>query len=171
LQRWIHTQAASGASARVGNRSGEVIRRRPGQPDVRVKTASRQAADALAAAGKRAPYRPSFPGVTNADGSVTYTHPTEGWKVTYDPQGFPDFSTHLRPGRNTVRIQLTGSRTLDEAAANAKAGFTKGTPDGYTWHHNQELGLMQLVDEEVHAAFSHTGGVAVWEAVTGRVYR
>lgn len=53
-------------------------------------------------------------------------------------------------GTARVRITLTGSRVADEAAANAKAGFTK-TPAGYAWHHDQDVGLMQLVDEDVHA--------------------
>ncbi|WLR51735.1 HNH endonuclease [Bacillus tianshenii] len=36
------------------------------------------------------------------------------------------------------------------------------TPDGYTWHHNEEPGLIQLVDEETHAQTAHTGGRAIW---------
>lgn len=36
------------------------------------------------------------------------------------------------------------------------------TPDGYTWHHNEELGKMQLVDTDEHQENRHTGGRAVW---------
>ena len=36
------------------------------------------------------------------------------------------------------------------------------TPDGYTWHHNEETGKMQLVDSETHAKSAHTGGKAIW---------
>ena len=36
------------------------------------------------------------------------------------------------------------------------------TPEGYTWHHNEEPGVLQLVDEETHAQTSHTGGRAIW---------
>jgi hypothetical protein len=36
------------------------------------------------------------------------------------------------------------------------------TPDGYTWHHNEESGKMQLVDEEIHAKTRHTGGRSIW---------
>lgn len=36
------------------------------------------------------------------------------------------------------------------------------TPDGYTWHHNEEKGKMQLVDSDVHALTRHTGGRAIW---------
>ena len=36
------------------------------------------------------------------------------------------------------------------------------TPDGYTWHHNEENGKMQLVDSDTHAHTGHTGGRAIW---------
>lgn len=35
-------------------------------------------------------------------------------------------------------------------------------PEGYTWHHNEKEGLMQLVDSATHAATSHTGGMSLW---------
>ena len=36
------------------------------------------------------------------------------------------------------------------------------TPDGRTWHHNEEKGKMQLVDSETHARTGHTGGRSIW---------
>lgn len=36
------------------------------------------------------------------------------------------------------------------------------TPDGYTWHHNEELGKMQLVDSDIHNKTGHTGGKVIW---------
>ncbi len=36
------------------------------------------------------------------------------------------------------------------------------TPDGYTWHHTEEKGRMQLVDADVHAQTGHTGGRVIW---------
>jgi hypothetical protein len=36
------------------------------------------------------------------------------------------------------------------------------TPDGYTWHHHQEPGRMQLVDQTTHNATAHTGGYSLW---------
>lgn len=35
-------------------------------------------------------------------------------------------------------------------------------PDGFTWHHNEQEGLMQLVDTVVHTQTSHTGGMSIW---------
>jgi hypothetical protein len=59
----------------------------------------------------------------------------------------------------TEGSKATGHR-LDQAAANLKAGF-KETPAGYTWHHNEDLGLMQLVKEDVHSEFWHSGGMSL----------
>ena len=36
------------------------------------------------------------------------------------------------------------------------------TPYGYTWHHNEETGKMQLVDYETHWKTRHTGGRSIW---------
>lgn len=36
------------------------------------------------------------------------------------------------------------------------------TPDGFTWHHHQESGRMQLVDSITHLKTGHTGGKEIW---------
>ncbi|GHY18720.1 HNH endonuclease [Vibrio cholerae] len=36
------------------------------------------------------------------------------------------------------------------------------TPDGYTWHHSEEYGEMQLISTEDHNNNRHTGGKAIW---------
>ena len=35
-------------------------------------------------------------------------------------------------------------------------------PSGYTWHHNQKEGFMQLVETTIHNATGHTGGMSLW---------
>lgn len=35
-------------------------------------------------------------------------------------------------------------------------------PAGFTWHHNESLGQMQLVETAKHAATGHTGGDSIW---------
>ena len=83
------------------------------------------------------------------------THPKTG--VPFNAEGYPDFSGFRHPDVPDVRIELSGSRSIDFLRANAAAGL-KETPSGYTWHHHQEQGLLQLVDRRVHAATGHTGG-------------
>ena len=43
------------------------------------------------------------------------------------------------------------------------ARLQKGkTPQGYTWHHYEETGQMQLVNSEIHNKTAHTGGKNFW---------
>ncbi|MFE8699757.1 HNH endonuclease [Cytobacillus sp. FJAT-54145] len=36
------------------------------------------------------------------------------------------------------------------------------TPEGYVWHHHEQPGVIQLVDQEVHQDTGHTGGREIW---------
>lgn len=95
------------------------------------------------------------------DGSITYIK--RGVSIRYNELGYPDFSKYLYKGTDglsQVKIKLTGNYRSDFAAANAAAGF-QATPEGYTWHHHQDIGLMQLVRTDVHESFWHSGGVSL----------
>ncbi|WP_407653855.1 HNH endonuclease signature motif containing protein [Archangium lipolyticum] len=36
-------------------------------------------------------------------------------------------------------------------------------PSGYTWHHHQDVGRMQLITDGAHQlARPHTGGMSIW---------
>lgn len=51
----------------------------------------------------------------------------------------------------------------DEQLEQIKDGLKDGTsPDGYTWHHDAEVGRIQLVDAEIHAKTGHNGGRSTW---------
>jgi RHS repeat-associated protein len=78
-------------------------------------------------------------------------------KVPFDKDDYPDCSAYGHPEVADVRISLTGNRRRDERAANQATGMAE-TPDGYTWHHHQDSGLMQLVRSDVHGQTGHTGG-------------
>ena len=87
------------------------------------------------------------------DGDIGQRYPHG---VPFTGSGFPDFS---RYAQTNVRIELTGSRAQDFAAANRAAGYSR-TPSGMTWHHHQDAGYMQLIPTDLHNAVRHTGGVA-----------
>ena len=36
------------------------------------------------------------------------------------------------------------------------------TPENYTWHHHQDIGRMQLVDQKIHKETGHVGGYEIW---------
>ncbi len=114
--------------------------------------------------------------VNGPDGQVTYnfespktirngnlagtSHPKTG--IPFDEQGFPDFSKNLyKGGPNDIMIDPTGGRGTHYSAANKLAGYTE-TPQGFTWHHHQTTGRMQLVDYTIHRQTGHTGGFSLW---------
>lgn len=43
------------------------------------------------------------------------------------------------------------------------------TPKGYTWHHDIEVGKMQLVKSDIHKQTGHTGGRSLWGG--GKTFR
>jgi DNase/tRNase domain of colicin-like bacteriocin len=97
----------------------------------------------------------------NADGSTTYTR-SDGVAVTYDKEGYPDFTPYRHPTVKDVQIEFTGSYPKDYALADKAADITEKMRkrDGYTWHHHQDGKTMQLLKKDVHRDFFHTGGMA-----------
>ena len=86
--------------------------------------------------------------------------------------GYPDFEPYamtLPNGKKAVKIELTGSRRLDEALANKAAGLER-TPRGHTWHHVEDEGTMMLVPTDLHGEVAHTGGRATFKHRTGADY-
>lgn len=51
------------------------------------------------------------------------------------------------------------SKFTPDQLADIEDGYT---PEGYTWHHNEEKGKMQLVDSDTHWNTRHTGGRNIW---------
>ena len=85
---------------------------------------------------------------------ATYPH-----SVPFTGTGFPDFS---RYSIRNVRIDLGATRAIDFGRADRAAGYSRSNPRpaGYTWHHHQDAGYMQLVPTDLHDAIRHTGGIA-----------
>lgn len=96
-----------------------------------------------------------------ADGTTTYTR-SDGVKVTYNKEGFPDYTPYRHPTVKDVQIEFTGSYEKDFALADKAAGITEELRElqKYTWHHHQDGKTMQLIRRDVHKDFFHTGGMA-----------
>ena len=95
--------------------------------------------------------------VVNADGSVSYTD-LDGNTVLYNSNGYPDFSPYKMTQANDV-AGMTGVYSHDAALANAKVGL-KSTPEGCVWHHVEDGKTMQLIPQDIHQHFPHTGGAS-----------
>ena len=52
------------------------------------------------------------------------------------------------------------NRSPHDAVADGLRGTAK--PAGYTWHHHQTKGRMDLIKTTVHRAFAHRGGFSIW---------
>ena len=107
----------------------------------------------------------------------------EAFRAEIQEATFPDFSEHCR-----FEAQLSEERYLDSDYQQFKdcneqlnQAYENGTldteqftdrqleqirngdkPEGYTWHHHEEPGRMQLVDSEIHRQTSHVGGRSLW---------
>jgi hypothetical protein len=155
--------------------SGAMWRRAGGAIDDAGGVAAKKLGDALDEVKIRAPSssNPNIVEIVDLPGGAKRYRHVDGYEVVYDSRGFPDFTPYLRPmtdgKKNTVVIDLAAppNRTEDFRRANIEAGFgnVATSPPGYTWHHNEELGVMQLVEKDVHQAFGHTGGFKYWEII------
>ena len=107
----------------------------------------------------------------------------EAFRAEIQEATFPDFSEHCR-----FEAQLPEDRYLDSDYQQFKdcneqlnQAYENGTldteqstdrqleqirngdkPEGYTWHHHEEPGRMQLVDSEIHRQTPHVGGRSLW---------
>ncbi|MFY0527395.1 HNH endonuclease [Archangium gephyra] len=116
-------------------------------------------------------------GQTISDGKTT---------IKFDKDGFPEFDSkfetllddihmgsrdrlaHYKAANQKLassirqdpalgRLLGLGPEDIEKLATSIKA------PDGYTWHHHQDVGRMQLILTRAHQlAAPHTGGMAIW---------
>jgi len=104
------------------------------------------------------------------DGTWIYTN-KKGQTVRY-PDGYPDFTEYSHPTVKPVEIEIASptNRPLDYKNANIKARLNKDSdppvqvmnkpPTGYIWHHHQDGKTMILVQDKIHAEFTHAGGIS-----------
>lgn len=138
------------------------------------RRASAEAGEALAKAepvAGRLPQNHAYAGGEFPRSELPPKYRKNGLKFT--DTGHPDFAPYAKTlpnGKNAVRINLTGSRSVDEAMANRAAGLPR-KPSGWTWHHEMgDAGTMMLVPEDLHQVVRHTGGTAEYKHRTGVEY-
>lgn len=106
-------------------------------------------------------------------------HPVSG--VKFDANGFPIFEskfsmnlkpddylrsrgTHFDRANKALYDEIQKSPVLASKFTQSEIEIFKqgGVPKRFTWHHNQEPGLMQLVDRALHRQTGHNGGFSIW---------
>lgn len=114
-----------------------------------------------------------LPGMAGRTHSIT--------KVRFDEKGFPKFKSYYtvklkkKDFRKTRELHfyiankllykkmLSSSRPkLKFSNKQMKQLYQGDTPNGYVWHHHQDSGVLQLVDETIHARTHHSGGYSIW---------
>lgn len=127
--------------------------------------------------------------IVNPDGTVTYVRGNE--TVTYSAGGFPIFrevraevyldataiktakdGPHFREANRLLGDALRADPGLaerigltpDQVAHLTRARPSNRAPEGLVWHHHQDTGRMQLMDEHEHNLLpgGHTGGMRLW---------
>lgn len=100
-------------------------------------------------------------------------------KVRFDSKGFPKFKVYytVKLKRKYFResrqrhFYMANKILYEDYNAVKKLKLSKSqikelkqyeTPSGYTWHHHQDAGVLQLVDELIHEKTWHYGGYTIW---------
>lgn len=85
--------------------------------------------------------------------------PEKYWKASFDDQ-----KKYLAEALKETASTPAGRKQLEQVfdAGQIEDILNGIIPEGYIWHHNETEGLMQLVDEKIHAATAHTGGMVIW---------
>jgi hypothetical protein len=106
--------------------------------------------------------------------------------IQFDKDGFPEFNpkfetlldeVHIGSGNPKAHLRASNEnlfRAIEKDPSLARElglspravdnlPHSHTPPPGYTWHHHQDVGRMQLVPLSEHGlANSHTGGMAIW---------
>jgi hypothetical protein len=75
-------------------------------------------------------------------------------------------SVHFTVANDTLfqAIQEDGNLAVELGLSqeDVQALSNSQTPEGYTWHHHEQPGVLQLVNEDTHDQTGHTGGRTIW---------
>lgn len=144
----------------------------------------------LAADGRILPYKntrnPPAPIVNLGRNRAGKTLANGRDTVRFDENGFAEFDvrfemildeSHIGSGRADIHSRAANQRLHEAISADPKLGRelglsleeiallprSTGPPNGYVWHHHQDVGRMQLITKGAHElARPHTGGMAIW---------
>ena len=103
----------------------------------------------------------------------------EKTKVRFDSKGFPKFKAyytvklkkkywresrerHFYMANKILHEDYSAIKKLKLSKSQIKELEHYETPNGYTWHHHQDAGILQLVDSEIHEKTGHHGGYSIW---------
>lgn len=96
------------------------------------------------------------------DSKVTYQLPESYYYGSRDG-AFPDLNKQLYLDIESGVVDNPFPEGVDYSSLQNGKMPSRGPNEPYfSWHHNQEPGIMQLVDYNIHNDSRHTGGYAIW---------
>ena len=102
-------------------------------------------------------------GKTVVHGFFPKFSPTFETSITRDLYKASDYTQFKQCTMNLYEAIQSDANLASKFTAEQIELISKGkTPKGYVWHHNEEEGVMQLVDSATHAGTPHVGGDSIW---------
>lgn len=88
-------------------------------------------------------------------------------KMAFEKKLISDHHLLIDNGINTLHGVVLDSKAILDKQVNdilKTSSAQQGRFYGYTWHHTENLGEMQLIPDFIHKKVRHTGGKHIWEA-------
>jgi hypothetical protein len=88
-------------------------------------------------------------------------------KLTFEKKLVADHYLLIDNDINTLNGEILDSKAILKKQVNdilKTSSKQKGRFYGYTWHHTENLGEMQLIPDFIHKLVSHIGGKNIWGA-------
>ena len=86
---------------------------------------------------------------------------------SYESKLVADHHLLIDNGINTLHGEVLNSKAILDKQVNDilnTSSAQQGRFYGYTWHHTESLGEMQLIPDFIHKKVRHTGGKHIWGA-------
>lgn len=103
--------------------------------------------------------------------SCGYWYDNQGGSIIYEAQTIngtnvyvPNFKNYLYPDKKLAQVDIgnfSGNRNKDIQTFLSKIGLDE-IPSGFTLHHSQPNGIVQLVETKIHKEFIHIGGHSLY---------
>lgn len=91
----------------------------------------------------------------------------ESNKIAFEAKLVADHHLLIDNGINTLHGVILDSKSILKKQVNdilKTSSAQQGRFYGYTWHHTENLGEMQLIPDFIHKKVRHTGGKHIWGA-------
>ncbi len=98
---------------------------------------------------------PIFDSVTVFEARISQDLAFKGTDAAHKAAATRELRAILEKSRDSLSVHFTEKQLAEIAAG-------KPCITGYTWHHHQDIGRMQLIPRDIHRKTGHVGGSELW---------